>query len=122
MFYFYYFLMFFYLFSIYRKLICNYFLLKTIKLPYNTTPDNYPLISNIIREQTIIKKWSYKRFKENKSEKEIRKLIPTLNNINIIDSWLTQSSILDGKQVFLSKLRNKRRVKIPMEGISWLRE
>jgi len=96
--------------------------LKTIKLPYNTTPDNYPLISNIIREQTIIKKWSYKRFKENKSEKEIRKLIPTLNNINIIDSWLTQSSILDGKQVFLSKLRNKRRVKIPMEGISWLRE
>jgi IS605 OrfB family transposase len=84
--------------------------LKTIKLPYNTSPDNYPLISNIIREQTIIKKWSYNRFKDNKTEKEIRSLVPTLNNINIIDSWFVQSSIYDGKQVFLSNHNKKTRV------------
>ena len=45
----------------------------TIKLPYKTDSD-LTVINNIIREQTIVKKWSYNRFIDNKTEKEIRKI------------------------------------------------
>lgn len=80
----------------------------TIKLPYYLeNKDDLSIINDIIREQTIVKKFSYNRFLENKSEKDIRNLIPSLNNIEHIDSWFIQSSIYDGKQIFLSN-KNKK--------------
>lgn len=78
----------------------------TIKLPYKTSSD-LTVINDIIREQTIIKKWSYNRFLEGKTEKEIRDLTSILNNINNIDSWFIQSSIYEGKQTYLSNHNKK---------------
>ncbi len=77
----------------------------TIKLPYKT--EDYTLIKEIIREQTIIKKWSYNRFKEGKSEKEIRLLSKSLKNIKDLDSWFIESSMYDGKGVWKIGKANK---------------
>ena len=78
----------------------------TIKLPYKTDSD-LTVINNIIREQTIVKKWSYNRFIDNKTEKEIRNSTSVLNNINNLDTWFIQSSIYDGKQIYLSNHNKK---------------
>ena len=78
----------------------------TIKLPYKTDSD-LTIITDIIREQTIIKKWSYNRFLDSKTEKEIRNLTSILNNISNLDSWFIQSSIYEGKQIYLSNHNKK---------------
>ncbi|MDD8054643.1 MAG: hypothetical protein PHV15_02035 [Thomasclavelia ramosa] len=69
--------------------------MKTIKLPYKSNKDITPAIkqfSNIVR-------YSYNRFLENKNEKDIRALSKQLSSINLLNSWLIQCGILEGKSI-----------------------
>jgi len=79
----------------------------TIKLPYKTNDDNYSLIMQLMREQSIVMKFSYNRFKEGLKEKEIRSLLSGLNNISNIDTWFIQSSIYEGKAIMLANFDKK---------------
>jgi len=78
--------------------------LRTIKLPYNTTTTNLDLISKLQQQYSIIFKYSFNRFIENKTEKEIRFLCKSLNNVELLDSWLVQNAIKDANYLYKSKL------------------
>jgi IS605 OrfB family transposase len=68
---------------------------KTIKLPYKTTED----LTSILKQYSNVVRYSYNRFLEGKTEKDIRKLTKSLNNINLLNSWLIQCAIKDGKAI-----------------------
>ena len=74
--------------------------MKTIKIPYTTTDSNSSIISNYRQQQSIIVRYDYNRFLQNKSEKDIRSLCKNLNNTNLLNSWLVQSSIKKADQIF----------------------
>jgi predicted transposase len=69
--------------------------MKTLKLPYKTTQD----FSSHQRQFNNVMRFSYNRFKENKSEKEIRLLTKSLENINLLNSWFVNCAILEGKAI-----------------------
>ena len=70
--------------------------MKTIKLPYVSTSD----LTNIIRQYSIIVRFSFNRFVEGKSEKDIRLLTKSLKNIDDLNSWLIQCGIKDAYALF----------------------
>jgi IS605 OrfB family transposase len=69
--------------------------MKTIKLPYKTNEDLTP----VLKQYSSIVRYSYNRFLEGKTEKDIRKLTKSLNNIDLLNSWLIQCGIKDGKSL-----------------------
>ena len=97
--------------------------MKTIKIPYTTTDSNSSIISNYRQQQSIIVRYAYNRFLENKSEKDIRLLCKNLNNVELLNSWLVQSAIkkadeiyknnedqiviFGGKRNFIDRIKNK---------------
>jgi len=68
---------------------------KTIKLPYKTTEDLTP----ILKQYSNVVRYSYNRFLDGKTEKDIRELAKSLNNIDLLNSWLIQCGIKDGKAI-----------------------
>lgn len=70
--------------------------MKTIKLPYKTNED----LTSILKQYSSIVRYSYNRFLDGKTEKEIRKLTKSLNNIDL-NSWLIQCGIKDGKAIHI---------------------
>jgi len=68
---------------------------KTIKLPYKSSEDLIP----ILKQYSSVVRYSYNRFLDNKTEKEIRHLTKSLSNINLLNSWLVQCAIKDGKAI-----------------------
>jgi len=69
--------------------------LKTIKLPYKTTED----LTSILKQYSNIVRYSYNRFLEGKTEKDIRELSKSMNSIDLLNSWLIQCGIKDGKAI-----------------------
>lgn len=69
--------------------------MKTIKLPYKTTEDLTP----ILKQYSNVVRYSYNRFLEGKTEKDIRLLTKSLNSIDLLNSWLIQCGIKDGKAI-----------------------
>jgi len=69
--------------------------MKTIKLPYKSSKD----LTSIIKQYSSIVRYGYNRFLEGNTEKEIRYLTKSLNNINDLNSWLVQCAIKDAKVV-----------------------
>ena len=69
--------------------------MKTIKLPY--TCDHSTLV--LLKQYNNVLRFSYNRFLEGRTEKEIRLLTKGLNSTNLLNSWLTQCAILDGKAI-----------------------
>ncbi len=67
--------------------------MKTIKLPYKTDED----LTSILKQYSNVVRYSYNRFLEGKNEKEIRLLTKELSNVDLLNSWLVQCAILDGK-------------------------
>jgi IS605 OrfB family transposase len=68
---------------------------KTIKLPYKTTEDLTP----ILKQYSNVVRYSYNRFLEGKTEKDVRLLTKSLNSIDLLNSWLIQCGIKDGKAI-----------------------
>ena len=67
--------------------------MKTIKLPYKTDGD----LTSILKQYSSVIRYSYNRFLEGKTEKEIRELTKSLNNVDLLNSWLIQCAIKDAK-------------------------
>lgn len=66
--------------------------MKTISLPYYCSDDDMNFIKDEIRKSSNMVRYAYNRFQEGKSEKDIRALAHTLNNIPF-DSWFIQCAI-----------------------------
>jgi IS605 OrfB family transposase len=65
--------------------------MKTIKLPYKSSQD----LTLLLKQYSNIVRYSYNRFLENKTEKEVRLLTKSLYNINELNSWIIQCGIKD---------------------------
>ena len=76
--------------------------MKTIKLPYKTTED----LTSILKQYSNVVRYSYNRFLEGKTEKDIRELSKSLNSIDLLNSWLIQCGIKDLKTKRLSLVVN----------------
>lgn len=69
--------------------------MKTIKLPYKTTED----LTSILKQYSNVVRYSYNRFLEGKTEKDIREISKSMNSIDLLNSWLIQCGIKDGKAI-----------------------
>lgn len=69
--------------------------METIKLPYKTTED----LTSVLKQYSNVVRYSYNRFLEGKTEKDIRELSKSLNSIDLLNSWLIQCGIKDGKAI-----------------------
>ena len=79
----------------------------TLKIPYKSN-DNFKLfLNNLRREYSSLVRYSYNRLKERISEKEIRVLHKSLNNINNLDAWTRQCAINEAKQILNKHGENK---------------
>ena len=63
--------------------------MKTIKLPYKTNED----LTSILKQYSSVVRYSYNRFLDGKTEKDIRELTKSLNNIDLLNSWKAAPSI-----------------------------
>jgi len=69
--------------------------------------ENNDLLCKYRREQSSAIRFSFNRLAENKTDKEIRSLIKSLN-YNHIDSWLSVCSILKAKQFYSTAKQQKQ--------------
>ena len=77
--------------------------MQTIKLPYVSDKN----LIEISKQYSNIVRYSYNRFLENLTEKEIRFLCKSLNNINKLNSWIIQCAVLDAKAIY-KQFQNKK--------------
>jgi len=77
--------------------------MKTIKLPYNSDKN----LLELSKQYSNVVRYAYNRFLENLTEKDIRLLTKSLNNVNLLNSWLIQCAILDVKSLH-KKFQNKK--------------
>ena len=70
--------------------------MKTIKLPYYVSDEEREIISKLISQSSNMIRLSFNRFNDGISEKDIRNLSKSYNNIPE-DSWLIQSAIKKAK-------------------------
>jgi predicted transposase len=76
---------------------------KTIKLPYKTSED----LTSVLKQYSNVVRYSYNRFIDGKSEKDIRDLSKSLGSIYLLNSWLIQCGIKDGKAI-CSRFKNEK--------------
>ena len=69
--------------------------MQTLKLKYKTNEDNTIVILDYMRQYSSVLHYVYNRNKEGKSQKEIKELVKSLNNIELLDSWFIQCSFFD---------------------------
>lgn len=79
--------------------------MKTIKLPYRADYD----IIKLQKQYSSVVRFAYNRYLDGKTQKDIRLLCKSLNNIDLLDSWLIQCAILDA-QVLNNRIENKNKV------------
>lgn len=95
--------------------------MKTISLPYTCSDEDCDFIKDEIRKSSNMVRYAFNRYKDNKSEKDMRLLSKSINNIPS-DSWLIQCAIkkacylfstnkdkviFGGKFNFFRRLKNK---------------
>ena len=80
--------------------------MKTINLPYICSEDDRDFIKDEIRKSSNMVRYAFNRYKDNKSEKDIRLLSKSLSNI-LSDSWLIQCAIKKASYMYSA---NKEKV------------
>ena len=80
--------------------------MKTISLPYNCSNEDRDFIKDEISKSSNMVRYSFNRFRENLSEKEIRNLSKNLNRIPS-DSWLIQCAIKKANYLFKTNKDSK---------------
>ena len=80
--------------------------MKTINLPYTCSDDDRSFIKDEIRKSSNMVRYAFNRYKDSKSEKDIRLLSKSLSNVPS-DSWFIQCAIKKAIYLFLS---NKEKV------------
>lgn len=73
--------------------------MKTISLPYTCSEDDRNFIKDEIRKSSNMVRFAFNRFKDSKSEKDIRLLSKNLQNIPS-DSWFIQCAIKKANYLF----------------------
>jgi len=81
---------------------------KTIKLPIQVKSEDALFIKDIQRQYSLVVRYAYNRFIDGSTEKEIRLLSKSLNNIDDLNSWLIQCAIIDAKATFTKHNLNKK--------------
>lgn len=76
--------------------------MKTINLPYHCSEEDKNFIREEIRKSSNMLRFAYNKFQEGKSEKEIRILSKSLNNIPI-DSWFILCIIKKASYLYKTK-------------------
>lgn len=79
----------------------------TLKIPYKSSDEFKPFLNNLRREYSSLVRYSYNRLKEGMSEKDIRGLHKSLNNIDNLDAWTRQCAINEAKQILNKHGENK---------------
>lgn len=74
--------------------------MKTVKLPYTCNEIDKALISKLQKQSSSMVKIAYNRFADGMSEKEIRALSHSYNNIELLNSWLIQCCIRKAKGLY----------------------
>lgn len=80
--------------------------MKTISLPYTCSEEDRNFIKDEIRKSSNMVRYAFNRYKESKSEKDIRLLSKSLSNIPS-DSWFIQCAIKKANYLFLT---NKEKI------------
>lgn len=80
--------------------------MKTISLPYTCLEDDRNFIKDEVRKSSSMVRYAFNRYKDNKSEKDIRLLSKSLSNIPS-DSWFIQCAIKKANYLFST---NKEKV------------
>ena len=62
----------------------------TISLPYYTDNENITILDTLRKQYSNVVRFSYNRFKDGKSQKDIRLLTFSLNNIHSFDFFFLQ--------------------------------
>lgn len=79
----------------------------TLKIPYKSNDEFKLFLNNLRREYSLLVRYSYNRLKEGTSEKDIRVLHKSLNNIDNLDAWTRQCAINEAKQILNKHKDNK---------------
>lgn len=79
--------------------------MKTISLPYTCSEDDRNFIKDEIRKSSNMVRFAFNRYKDSKSEKDIRLLSKSLANVPS-DSWFIQCAIKKGNYLFLTNKEN----------------
>ncbi len=79
----------------------------TIKLPYKASSELYELVDRIQRQYSSMVRYAYNRFLDGLTEKDIRHFSKSLNNIDLLNSWLIQCAIKEANQIFKRNKDNK---------------
>ena len=76
--------------------------MKTIKLPIKfKIEEDLVFVKDLQRQFSSVVRWAYNRWKEGGlTEKEIRSQSKSLKSVDSLNSWLVQTAILEGKQIF----------------------
>ena len=98
----------------------NQEVLTTISLPYKCQDNE--IIYKLLQQFSNVVRFSYNRFKDNNSQKQIRQKCKQLKNIQLLNSWIIQCGIKNslylfkrkdqkiifgGKNNFLKRMKNK---------------
>ena len=78
----------------------------TIKLKYKSSPDFQDFLSNLRRQFSNVYRYSYNRFYDSLTKKEIYHLIPTLNNIELIKGRLINDCIDFAYRIYEKQMNN----------------
>ena len=65
--------------------------MQTIKIKYHTDSNNLDVIRDYQDKYTNLLRWMYNRVRDGLAEKQREKLVKTLNNLDILDSWFIRS-------------------------------
>lgn len=94
----------------------------TIKLPYENDDTFGSFVEKLQTQQSIVIRSSYKKMKDGWKDNDVKNYVKTLNNIELLDSWLLDSAIKEtrtvvshdkenlifgGKSNFYKRLNNK---------------
>ena len=79
----------------------------TLKIPYKSNDEFKLFLNNLRREYSSLVRYSYNRLIDGISEKDIRVLHKSLNNVNGLDAWTRQCSINESKQILNKHKDNK---------------
>ena len=79
----------------------------TIKLPYKSSNEFQEKLNLLRKEYSSVVRFSFKKLKENYTEKDIRSYLNSLNNVKNLDAWVKQCGILEAKAILTRNPDNK---------------
>ena len=76
--------------------------MQTIKLRYEASEDDKKLILSYQKQFSNCMHVMFNRLKENKSQKECRDIASSLNNINLLDSWMRVCALGKAQNILMT--------------------